>query len=229
MNTKTYRKIATLVTTAAIAFGGLVTAQSASAEVTSAPASESYTVADYRDYLLETDAATLQQFDQLDSTDQSKFVELMQDPNFLQAAFNSTGDSLPDGLEIVNSSGESRIAEHSQTPGERVTYLTWAETDMNLFGITMVTLRMEMDYTVSGTSVTAVNRYEAFVVRNINPLTTITLDANSAYPSGGTALHTAVFGYNLGPIEDLSVQIGSIKGQITAQYTGLYTTSWAKV
>ena len=92
----------------------------------------------------------------------------------------------------------------------------------------MVTLRMELDYTWSGTSVTAVNRYAALVVKNINQLVTITLSSNNAYVSNGVAYHIATWAYKLGPIDDLSVQIGTAQGTLTGTYSG-YSWTWGKL
>ncbi len=91
---------------------------------------------------------------------------------------------------------------------------------VDILGIEILEYRIEVGYSVSGSTITTIYYNDAFVVKNLNPLVQTDTTSKSAYISGNVVHAKGTFYYKLGPIEGLSVQIGNIYGELLAYSDG---------
>ncbi len=71
-----------------------------------------------------------------------------------------------------------------------------------------------------------VKDYDAYVVKNLNPLAQTDTTSKSAYISNNVVHAKGVFYYKVGPLKGLSVQIGNVYGELLAYPSGESSISY---
>lgn len=95
---------------------------------------------------------------------------------------------------------------------------------VKLFGISVLKYKIETGYQVKNNKIIKIKYYDAYVVKNLNPLVQTATTTKRAYISGNKVYTKGIFYYKVGPIKGMSVQIGNIVGQLIS-----YPNSSAKV
>ena len=160
------------------------------------------TVNEYKEFLAQESPEDLQKFEALSADEQEKFIDYLLDPA-----------TTYDRTEKVASGADLGAARSTR-------YDAWGTSTVDILGIEILEYRIEVGYSVSGSTITTIYYNDAFVVKNLNPLVQTDTTSKSAYISGNVVHAKGTFYYKLGPIEGLSVQIGNIYGELLAYSDG---------
>ena len=174
------------------------------------------TVNEYKEFLAQESPEDLQKFEALSADEQEKFIDYLLDP----ATYS--GDLVAPGITRATTYDRTeKVASGADLGAARSTrYDAWGTSTVDIMGIEILEYRIEVGYSVSGSTITTIYYNDAFVVKNLNPLVQTDTTSKSAYISGNVVHAKGTFYYKLGPIEGLSVQIGNIYGELLAYSDG---------
>ncbi|WP_172856541.1 hypothetical protein [Thermoanaerobacterium sp. RBIITD] len=172
------------------------------------------TVDEYISFLQKESPEDLAKFTALSPDQQQEFIDLLLDP----ATYNTTNN------ENKNVSRSTKYTTNLPNSSPMLSSSTdwdaWGTQTVSIFGISILEYRIEVGYRVSNGTVTQILYNDAYVVRNLNPMVQTDTISSSAYISGNKAIARGVFYYKLGPINDMSVQIGNIYGELIGYPNG---------
>ncbi|GEM_PF-5506357 len=118
----------------------------------------------------------------------------MQSISVIQNSFVSS-EEIQKSAPALDIAASSRSISHDYT--------------MSLLGIDWTIYRVEGEYEYNSKGVTKKLGANGYVKRNLNPLVQTSKTSSSDEINGKEYAATVVFDYKIGPIKDLSVQIGS--------------------
>ena len=141
----------------------------------------------------------------------------------------------PSKWEIVEASSSKNIVKLNppqislfNTTGSYWSSEQYGEWDMTLFGIPIIRLRQDIGYYFYwNVRIDSIFKYDAYVKHNYSPMSKIALEYSTSWISGSEAKGEFRMSYSVGPIQDLSVQMGNIYGTLRANTTGSgYYSFW---
>jgi hypothetical protein len=178
------------------------------------------TVDKYEEYLKSESYEDFKKFTSLTEGEQQKLVDILQKPEtYLD---NNSVESL------VKKSNE-RITFDTLTVTKRASRVnrnTWGTSTVTVFGIDVLQYKIEAGYKVTRGRIKSINYYDAYVVKNLNPMLQTSTLGKYSYISNNKVYTKGTFYYKLGPIKGLSVQIGNIYGQLISYPNGSSTISY---
>ncbi len=136
----------------------------------------------------------LGKYNELTSNEQTKLLHDMQSISVIQNSFVSS-EEIQKSAPALDIAASSRSISHDYT--------------MSLLGIDWTIYRVEGEYEYNSKGVTKKLGANGYVKRNLNPLVQTSKTSSSDEINGKEYAATVVFDYKIGPIKDLSVQIGS--------------------
>lgn len=175
------------------------------------------TVDEYEEYLKSESIEDYFKFEELSNSEKEEFVDLLSNP-----------------MTYVNNETSKNIENHehneeisiSSTKSSVVSRNTWGTRTVSLFGIDILKYKIEAGYKVSKGKIKSINYYDAYVVKNLNPMCQTSTQSKHAYISNNRLYTKGVFYYKVGPLKGLSVQIGNIYGQLISYPNGSSSVSY---
>lgn len=182
--------------------------------------SDILTVDKYEEYLKSESYEDFKKFVSLTEREKQQFVDILQKPETY---------SNENSLETVVTKSNDKITFDSPTMTTRASTVsrnTWGTQTFSIFGIDVLKFKVEAGYKVSNGKIRSINYYDAYVVRNLNPILQTSTQGKYAYISNNKVYTKGTFYYKLGPLKGLSVQIGNIYGQLISYPNGSSTVSY---
>ena len=182
--------------------------------------SDILTVDKYEEYLKSESYEDFKKFVSLTESEKQQFVDILQKPETY---------SNENSLETVVTKSNDQIIFDSPTMTTRASTVsrnTWGTRTFSIFGIDVLKFKVEAGYKVSNGKIRSINYYDAYVVRNLNPMLQTSTQGKYAYISNNKVYTKGTFYYKLGPLKGLSVQIGNIYGQLISYPNGSSTVSY---
>ncbi|MCY9056038.1 hypothetical protein MOE90_20550 [Bacillus spizizenii] len=148
----------------------------------------------------------LQEFQSLSKDEQQKFVD-----NLIFSDKRSLSIVTDDDINIIKPAADKSVSYSSS---------------VKLFSIPVATYTVNVNYKVSKGKVKKINSSNARVKRNWNPIVRTDLNTNGKnawVTSDNKAAVTGSFYYRIGPLKDLSVQIGNVNLKAVGDKNGKRT------
>lgn len=174
------------------------------------------TVEEYITFLQEESPEDLDKFLALSSVEQQEFIDLLLDPATYTISDN------PKISRSYNYVSQEANSNSQMALARATTWNAWGTQEVEIFGIAILKYRIEVSYNVSNNKITSINNNDAYVVRNLNPLVQTNTSSSNAWINSTRSLvyATGTFYYKLGPINNMSVQIGNVHDQLTGNASG---------
>ena len=189
------------------------------------------TVDKYISFLEEKSPENLDKFLALSSEEQQEFINLLLDPATYTISNNPkiSRDYVSHNVRKSTQS-DSKIAPKNSNMAltSSTSWDAWGTQEVSVYGIAILKYEIDVGYNVSNNKITSINYNDAYVVENLNPLVQTDTTSKDAWidSSGNLVYATGIFYYKLGPIKDLSVQIGNIHGELKADTSGGASVSY---
>lgn len=178
------------------------------------------TVAQYEEFLKNESYEDFRKFVNLTENEKQQFVDKLQRPESYLS-----GKSLEPAVKKTN----NQISFNSPVTTARASTVsrnTSGTSTVSIFGIAVLKYKIEAGYKVSKGRIKSINYYDAYVVKNLNPLVQTSTQGKYAYISNNKVYTKGTFYYKLGPLKGLSVQIGNIYGQLISYPSGSAKVSY---
>ncbi len=182
--------------------------------------SDLLTVDKYEEYLKSESYEDFQKFVSLTESEKQKFVDILQKPETY---------SKDNSLEPLVEKSNDQITFDSPNMTARTSTVsrnTWGTHTVSIFGIDILKYKIEAGYKVSSGKIKSINYYDAYIIKNLNPMVQTSTQGKHAYISNNKVYTKGTFYYKLGPLKGLSVQIGNIYGQLISYPNGSSTVSY---
>ncbi|MGX8795857.1 hypothetical protein ACR6HW_07165 [Fusibacter sp. JL298sf-3] len=189
---------------------------SVSAFASDIKAEPTLTVKDYTEFLAKESPEDFQKFKALSTSEQEKYLDYLLNPATYSGNLN-TSDVTASSIDEL---------DESSSPTNTTTRNAWGSRTVTILGIKVLEYRIEVGYDVTGSSIEKINYYDAYVVKNLNPLVQTDTTSKSAYISNNVVHAKGVFYYKVGPLKGLSVQIGNVYGELLAYPSGESSISY---
>lgn len=182
--------------------------------------SDILTVDKYEEYLKSESYEDFKKFVSLTENEKQQFVDILQKPetysneNSLETVVTKSNDQISFDSPMMTASAST------------VNRNTWGTNTFSIFGIDVLKFKVEAGYKVSNGKIRKINYYDAYVVKNLNPMVQTSTQGKHAYISNNKVYTKGNFYYKLGPLKGLSVQIGNIYGQLISYPNGSSTVSY---
>lgn len=180
------------------------------------------TVEEYKAFLFKEDRSVLQQFSALSNEEQEEFVAALNDPETYE---NEENWEISETTELENVEKNNDVGIQSTTR----TYSRHRNYNMTIAGITVTGYRISIRFESKNGRVSRILSRSATVERRLNPMVQTSRTSLNSYISNNRAYVDATFHYSVGPIQNLSKQIGTLAANGSWRANGsLYSISWRR-
>lgn len=177
--------------------------------------------------ILADDEQALKDFNNFSNEKQEEFIEAMNNPEVFAEKSEITINT--EETSFIPSDTPLSPTSISPLSNTRIRSYT-SNYDVGLFGIKITQYRHIFRIETSNNRATRVLENTGIVVRNYNPMVQSGLTSKGSYISGGRAFSNVVFFYNIGPIEEISAQLGNYAHEYIINGTGIVSANrWGKV
>ena len=140
------------------------------------PEMDVLTVDRYEEYLKSTSLEDYQKFINLTQDEKQQFVDVLQDPKIY---------SNNDSSENIVKKSYKNISFDSPVRVKRASTIrsTWGTSTVSIFGIEVLKYKIEAGYKVSRNRIRSIVYYDAYVVKNLNPMVQTSTQGKYSYIS----------------------------------------------
>lgn len=178
------------------------------------------TVAKYEEFLKTESYEDFQKFVNLTENEKQQLVDMLQRPETylndksLEPVVKKTSDQISFDSPVMTAMAST------------VSRDTWGTNTVSIYGIAVLKYKIEAGYKVSRGRIKSINYYDAYVIKNLNPMVQTSTQGKYSYISNNKVYTKGTFYYKLGPLKGLSVQIGNIYGELISYPSGSASVSY---